>query len=220
LRKLVLSSALKRSGGWTVIDFLQHIASQYGSLLNAVSTVSFGLSALAAAIAVFYAARQLRMTRKINQDQYNLRTRENTLQYSISRNAAYRDARLAVERHFGVIIDRAEPVSTDEYRRACAADDSIDTNIRTLLSNYENMALAIRARVADDNVAFDLMGAPFMKTTDVFMPYIQMRQAELPSRYLNLMELKTAWAKRDWHRAGFYSLYYGGKPRTKLRKAA
>lgn len=182
----------------------------------AIDTISLVIFAISAIVA----ARQLSATRRIHNYQYLLQTRRNTLDYSISRNPAYREARRAIEGVFGVMADREEPVTVEEVKAACAADSAVENHIRTLLSNYENLALAIRAKVADDDVARELLGASVLKTADIFMPYIEHRRQQLPSRYLNLLQLKKNWESRNPGDIEFYRLYFGNARSSKRRRIA
>jgi hypothetical protein len=185
-------------------QFIAHVI----PLLANATLVIMMMGAIVAAVSAAAAVGQLRATKKIHDFQYQLTKRRETLGYSISRNNNYRQARLAVEKAFGVIADRDTPVTYADVQEACKTDPDIDSHVRTLLSNYENLGLAIRADVADDNVAFELLGASVLKTAEIFLPYIEHRQDERPSRYLNLIWLKKQWEGRDIRLIKYYSVYF------------
>ncbi len=205
-------------GGGNAVENWLNFVNAYRPLLDFASLAVFTISAVIASVSAIIAVSQLRAMRNIHNFQYELATRLNTLSYSISRNQAYREARLEVEQAFGVMADRQDPVTIEEVARATEKYPQIDNHVRTLLSNYENMALAIHAKIADEDVAFELLGAPFLKTTDIFMPYIEHRRRDRPSRYLNLLRLKQDWAKRDARSIEFYPIYFGKGLKSKNRR--
>ncbi|GEM_PF-6277109 len=200
------------------MDFLQEIHRTFGSLFDSPSLFVVVASALIASMSALIAARQLSAARNTHNFQYELATRANALDYSISRNWPYRESRRAIEKAFGGVDNREQPVTVEEVERAKEQYPNIEDDLRILLGNFENLALAIHAGVADEDVAFQLLGAPFLKTADIFMPYMLAKQKVHPSRYLNLLELKKDWEKRDLRGIKFYKAYFGRNPASKNRR--
>jgi len=64
-----------------------------------------------------------------------------------------------------------------------------------ILGNYENMALAVQAGVADERFAYDLLGKTFMHYVFVFENYINDKSKKKLRRFPYLIEINKKWFK-------------------------
>jgi hypothetical protein len=73
-------------------------------------------------------------------------------------NTHLRDARIKVEKSFGLLFSIREAIPMAEINKKMDSDSELQASIMTLLAHWENMALAIESGIADNAVCRDMVG--------------------------------------------------------------
>jgi len=152
--------------------------------------------------------RQLKLLTKQIRNQYEWSTRQHALSYSLTKSDRLREARIELDNEFGVLMGKKEALTNDEIEQAIEADRSLYTNITVLLSHWENMALAIHTKVADETAAFEMVAGTTLSYVRVFRNFIEKRKETNPRAYSYLLALTSRWedSLRQGHTPPFSDL--------------
>lgn len=129
--------------------------------------------------------------------EYMWKRRENALSYSLTRSEIHFNARLELERVFGDKLSSNTPLTLEEIDEKEKEDNGVSvlTNIRVLLAHWENMALAIYAHIADEDVAFEMVAGTVVKTVATYREYIDRERRKNPKSFQYLVMLNDRWSK-------------------------
>ena len=161
-----------------------------------ISVVLQLLTALIAGVGLAIAYRQLSLLRKQIQSHYEWSRRLQALEYSITKNDSVRQARARLDEAFNVLERTDEALSLDIIDKAINDDRTLYTDIIHILAHWENLALAIHQKVADEEVAFEMVAGTLRYYVDIFGNFIERRKRSNPRAYHYLLELKETWDKK------------------------
>ncbi|SDN39899.1 protein of unknown function [Desulfonauticus submarinus] len=129
-------------------------------------------------------------------NQYEWNMREFALSYSLTKNERLREARINLDNAFGILAKRKESLTLKEIEDVIQKKPAIYTDIIYLLAHWENMALAIHAKIADENVAFEMVAGMVISYVRVFRNFIDSRREINPRAYDYLLNLANRWENR------------------------
>lgn len=135
------------------------------------------------------------LTRQIR-SQYEWATRQCALSYSLTKSERLREARINLNNAFGILPTKKEALTLSEIDEAIEKNPPVYTDIIYLLGHWENMALAVHAKVADDTVAFEMVAGIVISTVRVFRNFIEKRRELNPRAYDYLLALAKEWEDR------------------------
>jgi len=150
-------------------------------------------------VGVFFTVYQLKFLRKQAKNKYEWNRRVEALSYSLIRSQRLRDARIVLDKHFGILSGRAEALTLEELDTAMGENSALHTDILYVLAHWENMALAIHADIADEDVAFEMVAGMVIYFVNLFHNYIERRKKENPRVYEYLLKLSLRWEDRLKH---------------------
>ena len=139
------------------------------------------------------AVRQLALLTKQIRNQYEWSTRQYALSYSLTKSDRLREARINLDNAFGILAGKKEALTHSEIDSAIEKNPSIYTDIIHLLAHWENMALAIHTKVADETVAFEMSAGMVISYVRVFRNFIERRRELNPRAYDYLLTLAKEW---------------------------
>jgi hypothetical protein len=122
--------------------------------------------------------------------------REAALSFSMARNPILREARTDLDKIFDGRSYSCPPPSREEIVRLIKEKEGFYTNMTTILSNWNVMAVAIRSGVADEDVAFEMIANSMLDSIDFFRSFLELRQKEAPLAYEHMMKLDARWRER------------------------
>ena len=124
-------------------------------------------------------AKQIENQAHQTENQYEWSKRDHALSYSLTRSEALRDTRERLETAFGgPLRGREEPLTLKEINLAIEKDAAVNTLIHSLLAHWENLALAIELKIADEEVAFEMVAGTVLAHVQVFRPFIDWRRGK------------------------------------------
>jgi hypothetical protein len=147
------------------------------------------LGTMVAAIAVCVQLAQVARNTRL---EYRRARRKEALDYSLSRRPELIEARKRLERAFGV-TGRTEPITQPELETAIRDNAELYHDIIYVLAHWENLALAIHAGIADNDVAFEMACYQVLTYRRVFEPFMALRRSVSPRAYRYLMSLAAQW---------------------------
>jgi len=147
------------------------------------------------AFASLWASRALRA-------QLEWSRRESALSFSMTRNEAAHQARMKLDKIFDGRFYASSPPSREDITRLIKEEDGFYTNMTTILSNWNVLAVSIRAGVADEDVAFEMIGISFLDSVAFFRNFLELRHSEQPLSYEYVVELDRRWRQRLETRTG------------------
>jgi len=155
------------------VDFLDTLMS-FGFGENGAPTVSAVVITIGLIVAIAELFLLVWSTRREN---YR-RRQEYALSYSLIKNDTLVQARISLAKEFGNTTITCPPLALERLEAAWNGDEDkkIQTDLRTLLSHWENMALAIRNGVADEKTAFEMVGVRVICTFHQYRAYIDDRR--------------------------------------------
>lgn len=167
-----------------------------------ISLIGLAVGLVATMVGVWLQYRHLRnytaiMLTQINSE-YEWRKRNASLEFAIGRNTSLREARAFLDQKLGrgsTFAARGR-IPIEEIQQTIADDASVYVQILSLLGNLENMALAIYADIADEEVAFETNARTTLQVVEVFGAFIDDRRRTNPRAYDYLLELTTRWRER------------------------
>lgn len=124
------------------------------------------------------------------------RRQEYALEFSLTRNIAHIDARRDLARTFHATTLDSTRLSLGEIDAAIENDSDVLSNIRLLLNHWENMALAMRNKIADEDTAMEMVGFRVINTAFQYGAYIEKLNGESTYSYKYLMWLADSWNKK------------------------
>lgn len=151
--------------------------------LGILSPFIIAISTLVSASLVLY---QLRVN-------YNLAIREKAIGYSVYANKDLREARALIDRSFGPVFTRSEAIPTKDIDAVISEEPEVELAILTILAHWENMALAIKSGIADNEVCRNMAASSLIQNTRVFRSFIDRRRELNPRYYMNLIHLRRQW---------------------------
>jgi hypothetical protein len=156
---------------------------------------------LSVIVSAYLLIRQMRMN-------YLLSLRNRGLEYSLYNKDSLVKARVRIEQRFDNLFKIGEPIPIAEINRIIdeekalgskddsPADHHLLSDILTVLSHWENMALAIYAGVADEDVCFEMVAGTMIQHVKVFRNFIDDRKASNDRAYYYLLKLRRNWEER------------------------
>jgi len=142
------------------------------------------------------AVRQLALLTKQIKSQYEWSMRQCALSYSLTKSERLREARINLNNAFGILAGKKEALTLREIDEAIKINSSVYTDIIYLLAHWENMALAIHTKVADETVAFEMVAGMVISYVRVFRNFIERRRGLNPRAYDYLLALAKEWEDR------------------------
>ena len=142
------------------------------------------------------AVRQLALLTQQIKSQYEWSTRQCALSYSLIKSERLRKARITLDNAFGLLAGKKEALTLSDIDKAIEENTSVYTDIIYLLAHWENMALAIHTKVADETVAFEMVAGMVVSYARVFRNFIDRRKEVNPRAYDYLMDLAKRWEDR------------------------
>jgi hypothetical protein len=139
------------------------------------------------------AIRQLALLTQQIKSQYEWSTRQCALSYSLTKSERLREARINLDNVFGLLVGKKEALTLNDIDKAIEKDTSLYTDIIYLLAHWENMALAIHTKVADETVAFEMVAGMVVSYVRVFRNFIDRRKELNPRAYYYLLDLSKQW---------------------------
>jgi hypothetical protein len=154
------------------------------------------LTFLTLLVGLIVAIRQLLLMRTQIQNHYDWSKRVHALSYSLINSQRLSEARIKLDKAFGILASKKEGMTLDDIDTAIKNDPSIYTEIMYVLAHWENMALAIHAKVADEDVAFEMVAGMVISFVLVFRNFIERRKKENDRVYGYLLRLTLRWEER------------------------
>lgn len=162
-----------------------------------VNVILQSITIIVMLIGVAIAVRQLSLLTKQIRNQYEWSTHQFALNYSITHNSRLREARIKLDETFGVFtFDKCEALTIKQIYDAIEREPSIYTDISYILAHWENMALAIEANIADEDVAFEMVAGMVISYVCMFRNFIEKRRGVNPRAYDYLLTLAKKWEDR------------------------
>lgn len=153
--------------------------------------------------------RQLRLLARQQKNQYEWDLRRSALEYSLTRSDRLRTARIELDTAFGVLSSKKDPLTLSQIEQAIEENPAVETSIIYMLGHWENMALAINAKVADEEVAYEMCAGMVIAYARVFQNFINHRREANPRAYCYLGDLASRWSSAltgtrpaDWKTIG------------------
>lgn len=147
-------------------------------------------------VGLIVAIRQLLLMRTQIQNHYDWSKRVHALSYSLSNSQRLSEARIKLDKAFGILAGKKEGLGLEEIDTAIKSDPAIYTEITYVLAHLETMALAIHAKVADEDVAFEMVAGTVISFVLVFRNFIERRKKENDRVYGYLLKLSLRWEER------------------------
>ncbi|MDP4026630.1 DUF4760 domain-containing protein [Methylobacterium sp. NEAU 140] len=145
---------------------------------------------LGIAVSAYFVLKQMKLT-------HELAMRNKSLDYSLFADQRIIDARLNIEEVFGSIYARSEPIDIRLIEKKDADEEDpnckVRTSILTILAHWENMALAIDANIASEDVCFEMVATTLDQHVRIFRSFIEKRRQDNPRSYYHLMALRRRW---------------------------
>ena len=164
-------------------------------------------STLAAVLATLVAWRQLGLLRwQLKSDSIRHR-REKTLDYSLVRSERYEAARDEIDRLFPPERWHNQPIPREVLQEVLDHNPQIRKDLARLFGHWENMALASAAKMADEDLAFEMVAGAVVAYTSRFREFLSLRRAENPRLYEYLIPLVDRWDTR-LRRSGCRKLFW------------
>lgn len=154
------------------------------------------LGVLATSSIVVVGYFQLRAIHRQIRNDHERKMRENSLNYSLTKNEIHRQARMQLEAVFGSALLNEDALPADSIYAKINENPGVETSIRTLLGHWENMALAIHVNVADEEVAYEMVAGSVITTVETYRPYIDRERRKNPRLYKYLTKLANIWRER------------------------
>ncbi|MCA9000099.1 MAG: hypothetical protein KDA80_24085 [Planctomycetaceae bacterium] len=151
---------------------------------------------IALVVATWVGGRQLRLLRREYKEANVRDRRARALEYSLARNSHMRDARERVELVFpwqkwhGKVIP--EEVLQEEFKK----HPEVRFHLIVLLANWENLALMIAARIADEQLAEEMVSTTMVEYVHRFQEFINLRHQHEPRIYAYLLHQAKRWSGR------------------------
>ena len=139
---------------------------------------------------------QLRYLRTQSRNKYEWNRRVEAISYSLIKSQRLREARIELDKHFGILSGRTEALTIAELDKEIEKNPALHTDILYALAHWENMALAIHAGIADEDVAFEMVAGMVIQFVSVFHNFIERRKGENPRAYEYLTRLSVRWQDR------------------------
>jgi len=127
--------------------------------------------------------------------QYDWSMKQMALMFSISQNPTIQPARHALDVAFGTYIRESEPIPLNIIEEAIDKDPEIYTHVRTILAHYEVMAIAIHRKVADGDLARDLIAETLNQYIAVFERFMRQRRTVNRRAYEYMLDLDRKWER-------------------------
>jgi hypothetical protein len=164
------------------------------------------VAAVQASITYWLTRRQLNAQVLQQKTQFEWSRRESALEYSMTRNALVRDARLGLDDYFGGVFYEAVQPTEEELVEKMWGNHSLYTNISTLLSHYELLALAIRMDIVNATVAREMYAPTVIETLRFFRTFIEHRQRANPTAYEYVVDIAYQWEREMEQKKGLVEL--------------
>jgi len=175
------------------------VSDPMGAIGLVISTLALAATAILSYRKLSELVRQSLLT-------HHLKKREVALSFSLTKNERLSQTRKVLDRAFNeTLLSRTVPLSTQDFiaaqKRATDAVLGIDVEheVLNLLAHWENMALAIRYDLADEQAAYEMCGGMVVDYfNDVFATFVADRRREegRPKLFRELESLIQSWEQR------------------------
>ncbi|MDM8560304.1 DUF4760 domain-containing protein [Candidatus Parabeggiatoa sp. HSG14] len=163
-------------------------------IVNNISNIVQGITLIAMIWGILVAKRQLSHLRTEAENQYKWSMRKYAMSYSLSHSEPFRQARSNLEKAFCIFNTETSVLAMEEIEKVTKNNPSIHADILYVLAHWENMALAIREKIADEKVAFEMVATTVVLFTKVFKEFIEWRHKKTDGRaYEYLIPLSDKW---------------------------
>jgi hypothetical protein len=132
---------------------------------------------------------QMRFLRKQIQDDHEWKRREKSLSFSQIHSQHLRDVKQKLNKSFGYIQQRKDPLSNQELQEACKNDEGLREDINYFLAYLENIGIACRHNIANFQIIFDMLGNTIVKYYFLFQPIIKESQTYNSRLWVNIIWL-------------------------------
>jgi hypothetical protein len=166
-------------------------------IVNNITHIMQGITIIVMIWGILVAKRQLSHLRTEAENQYKWSKRKYAMSYSLSNSESFRQARSNLEKAFCIFNTETSVLTMDEIEKVTKNEPSIHADILYVLAHWENMALAIKEEIADEEVAFEMVATTLILFTDVFKEFIEQRHEQTGGRaYEYLLQLSDKWDAR------------------------
>ncbi|MBK1674704.1 hypothetical protein CKO35_15680 [Ectothiorhodospira shaposhnikovii] len=146
-------------------------------------------------VALCVAVFQLFLLWKNNRHHYNWQKRVQALSYSLTKSEKLREARIRLEEVFDTRNVKG-PIQVNKIDEASNYHKDIIHCIRDILGHWENLALAIKLNIADEEVAYEMVASTVIHHVVIFQEHIKQRQEVNPRAYEYLIGLTYSWLEK------------------------
>jgi hypothetical protein len=166
-------------------------------IVNNISHIIQGITLIVMIWGILVAKRQLSHLRTEAENQYKWSMRKYAMSYSLSSSESFRQARSNLEEAFCIFDTETSVLAMDDIKKVTKNNPSIYADILYVLAHWESMALAIRVKIADEEVAFEMVASTVVLFTKVFKEFIEKRHEKTGGRaYEYLKPLSEEWEKK------------------------
>ena len=142
--------------------------------------------------------KKIELLRNQIRDQHEWYRREKSLQYSGLFHPRVKEVRLTLDNEFN-LMTRKDPVPLQELIDKININKTLRSDINYLLTYYENIAIACKMGVADEEIIKLMLKGSFIRTRIKLFNYIEHRkeQTRNPLLWINFLELGDKWKEDD-----------------------
>ncbi|WP_143040354.1 DUF4760 domain-containing protein [Albimonas donghaensis] len=115
--------------------------------------------------------------------------KEKTLEYSLTRNRRYQEAREFLEKTYESAFRDNSPLNYGQIQ----SNEQAYLSAKYLLSHWEVMAISLENEIIDNDTAYEMVGLTFYKTVGMLRHFIEEMQRNNDRRYTTLMKLYATW---------------------------
>lgn len=126
-------------------------------------------------------------------NQYEWLMRQCALSYHHAKNEQLQRAISNLNKTFGILLAKKEALTLNEIDEAVKINSSVYTDVICFLGHWENMALAIHAKIADETVALEMVAGMIISYVRVFRNFIERRRQTNPRAYDYRLALAKRW---------------------------
>lgn len=163
----------------TTLDWIQFI-----------SIIILGLGLITAFFQTYFLRKQIK-------DQHEWYRREKGILYSGLFHPEIQKTKEILEEKFN-IISRSDAIPEEEFKMKIAEQKDLRIHINKLLTYYENAALAVIKKVADEDILFDMIGRTLVSFRKKVINYIDYRRREAGNERLwsCFVQIANKWERR------------------------
>ena len=137
---------------------------------------------------------QIRDNRKQAEDQHDWYRREKSIQYSGLYHPNIKKVKSKLEVAFR-LMSRIDPIPLEDLHKGFSNDSKLQSELNYLLTYYENIAIAIKMKVANEDIIKLMLRGSFIRTRKKLLNYIdkQREDAKHIELWENFVKLSDSW---------------------------